>query len=165
MRTQPVLRSVLVLVVLAVGACRNADRPHPPGALSTSYREERSPPDDLDDTSTDGSAATDGATPTEPSAASSVPGPGGLPLPSDAAEQSGLAPAGGKLVVFKVPRDRNTVIEELRASLASDGWTIDAEELSPSHRALRWKVSKDGSTLDVRVTGDGNDAGIIITLP
>lgn len=91
--------------------------------------------------------------------------PGGLPLPRDASEQSGMAPRGMKMTVFKVPRSRDVVSEELRANLSTDGWTIDEEELSPSHRALRWKLAKAGDVLDVRITGDGNDAAIIITQP
>lgn len=89
----------------------------------------------------------------------------GLVLPDDASEQTGIAPRGIKMTVFHVPRSRDVVSEELRANLATDGWTIDAEEHSPSNRALRWTLAKAGATLDVRITGDDNDAAIIITEP
>lgn len=90
---------------------------------------------------------------------------GGLPLPADAIEQTGIAPRGVEMSVFHVPRSRDAVSAELRASLAADGWTIDAEELSPTHRALRWELMKADAKLDVRITGDDNDAAIIVTQP
>lgn len=165
MRSIPSLPSVLALCLLSVAACRN--RSLPPGGLSTYYNETVAPPDDSSDNelATDTDAPTTGSDATPAEAASWVPGPGGLPLPKDASEQSGMAPKGMKMTVFKVPRSRDEVSEELRANLATDGWTIDSEELSPSHRALRWKLAKAQSVLDVRITGDGNDAAIIITEP
>lgn len=94
-----------------------------------------------------------------------APRGGGLPLPQDASEQTGIAPRGIEMSVFRVPRGRDAVSEELRTNLAKDGWTIDAEDRSPHHRALRWTLTKADATLDVRITGDDNDASIIVTEP
>jgi hypothetical protein len=107
-----------------------------------------------------------GALPTDslPSA-SFVAGPGGLPLPPDAVQRTDMPGVGGRMSVFEVPRPRDVVGDELRANLATDGWTIDSEELSPRFNALRLKVSKGGATIDARVTGDETKSGIIVTLP
>lgn len=156
----------IALCLLSVVACR-PDKSLPPGGLSTYYNDTMPPPQDASDTesATDANEPTTGGEATPDAEVSYVPGPGGLPLPHDASEQTGMAPKGLKMTVFKVPRSRDVVSEELRANLATDGWTIDKEELSPSHRALRWKLAKAGDVLDVRITGDGNDAAIIITEP
>ena len=166
MRTTLRLSSIAALCLLSFAACR-PDKSLPPGGLSTYYNDTLPRPDDASDTesATDGNEPTTGGEATPDAPVSYVPGPGGFPLPQDASEESGMAPKGVKMTVFKVPRSRDLVSEELRANLETDGWTIDSEELSPSHRALRWKLAKAGNVLDVRITGDGNDAAIIITEP
>lgn len=104
-------------------------------------------------------ATPDIAAPTAEPQASFVPGPGGFPLPTDAAEKQ----IGG-VVAYEVPRGRVAVGDEIKALLAADGWTIDSEEVSPRFAALRLKVSKDGQHVDARVAGDDAKAAIIVTV-
>lgn len=149
-------RSVVVLVALVlVGACSRANLDKPETSLSTSYRDDSS--DALPDAQPE-------ETPADAPAASYIAGPGGIPLPSDNTQRTDMVPGGGKMFMFEIPRSRDAVSEELRANLAADGWTIDSEEVSPRHNALRLKVSKAGTAVDVRVAGDDATAGIIITL-
>lgn len=148
------LRRACAVVILALAGCSHADRPTPPTAPPTIAPPGTDEPDAPDDTP-----------PTEtPPVAAFVAGPGGVPLPNDATARADVPNAGGKMFVYEVPRSREVVSEELRANLAADGWTIDAEEVSPRFGALRLKVSKAGATVDVRVAGDAGSAGIIVTL-
>lgn len=141
-------RSLLAVLVLVVG-CSKADRP----------------PTTTPDTPPTTTTETPDMRPVELPAASFTAGPGGVPLPADAVQNTQMPTAGGKMSVFEVPRSRDAASEELKANLAADGWTIDSEEVSPRFKASRLKVSKDGTTIDVRVSGDDTKAGIIITLP
>lgn len=153
-------RSIILVALTLVGACSHANRDLPDTSLSTSYRDDSS--DVLPGETTQETPESPPAeTPTTPTF---VAGPGGVPLPSDNTQRTDMVPGGGKMFMFEIPRSREVVSEELRANLSADGWTIDAEEVSPRHNALRLKVSKAGTTVDVRVAGDEANAGIIITL-
>ncbi len=145
-------RSLFALFVLVVG-CARPDRPP------------TTTPETTPETTPTTTAETPDDRPAELPAASFVAGPGGVPLPADAVQNTQMPSAGGKMSVYEVPRPRAEVGEELKANLAADGWTIDSEEVSPRFQALRLKVSKDGTTIDARVSGDDTKAGIIITLP
>lgn len=143
-------RSIVGLFVLVVVGCARPDRPPVTTPETT--------PDTTPDTVAD-------VPPADTPAPAFVAGPGGIPLPLDAVQNTQMPGAGGKMSVYEVPRPRAEVGEELKANLAADGWTIDSEEVSPRFQALRLKVSKDGTTIDARVSGDDTQAGIIITLP
>lgn len=162
MKTPPLSRgSIAAFVALAlVGACSRANLDLPETSPSTSYRDDSS--DILPDAT--GQETPESPLTDAPATGSFIPGPGGIPLPSDNTERSDMVPAGGSMFMFEMPRSRDAVSAELRTNLAAEGWTIDSEEVSPRHKALRLKVSKAGATVDVRVTGDDAKAGIIITL-
>lgn len=156
-------RPALVLVALVLAsACSRANLDLPDTSLSTSYRDDSS--DILADAQPGETSAASPESPPTETPASFIAGPGGVPLPADNTQRTDMVPAGGKMFMFEVPRGRDAVSEELRINLAADGWTIDAEEVSPRHNALRLKVSKNGTAVDVRVAGDDATAGIIITL-
>ena len=147
--------SAAALLLLASVACSKTDKtPVPPmEPPATTDAPEKEPP-------TDDVPATD----TTPQNAAVVGGPGGVPLPGDATQNTDMPSAGGKMFVFEIPRAKDDVIAELRTNLAADGWTIDSEEVSPGYGALRLKVSKAGAIVDARVTGDDTKSGIILTL-
>jgi hypothetical protein len=157
--------AVAVLFVSTAG-CKHADKPD---ALSTYYS---STADELSPATSPDAGAETPETPepteapeqTPPASAAFVPGPGGVPLPADATVNTAMPTAGGKMSVHEIPRAKTAVVEELRANLAADGWTIDSEEVSPRYEAVRLKISKAGNTVDCRVTGDDTKTGIIITL-
>jgi hypothetical protein len=91
-------------------------------------------------------------------------GPDGFPLPLDADDGTPVPEGGGKLTVFKVPRGKTVVADELKATVIADGWTIDAEEVSP-RGAIRLDISKDGKSFKARMTGDDTQTALILTVP
>ena len=93
-----------------------------------------------------------------------APGPHGFPLPKDA-KGAGAAPgAGGKIVIYEVPRARDAVAVELKDLLVKGGWKLDAEEKSP-RGSVRFVVSKGGVTIKASLAGQGDRAALILTLP
>ena len=150
-------RSIVALLLFTAVGCAKPDRtPTTTPDTTPETAPETTPPADT---------PTADVPPTDTPTAAFVAGPGGVPLPSDAVQNTEMPGAGGKMSVYESPRSRDAVSEELKANLAADGWTIDSEEVSPRFKALRLKVSKDGAIVDVRVSGDDTGAAIIITLP
>jgi len=92
------------------------------------------------------------------------PGPDGFPLPLDADEGTAVPEGGGKITVYKVPRGKTVIADELKANVIADGWTIDAEEVSP-RGAIRLDISKDGKSFKARMTGDDTQTALILTVP
>jgi hypothetical protein len=87
------------------------------------------------------------------------PGPNGLPLPLDA-DDGEAAPAG--MTIFKVPRGKTVVADELRVMLKEAGWEILDEETSP-RGAIRINVQKAGETpAMLRLTGDDTQTALIV---
>jgi len=117
------------------------------------------PPDTAPDTGPD-----TGPDPAPDAPSTFKPGPDGFPLPLDADDGAAVPEGGGRITVFKVPRGKVAVADELKAMLATAGWTIDAEEVSP-RGAIRLDVSKDGRVFKARLTGDDSQAALIITAP
>jgi hypothetical protein len=146
-------RSIVALILFSAVGCAKPDR-----TPTTT-------PDTAPQTTPPADTPTADVPPADTPTAAFVAGPGGVPLPQDAVQNTEMPNAGGKMSVYEVPRSREEVGAELKANLAADGWTIDSEELSPRFKALRLKVSKNGATIDARVSGDDAKAGIIITLP
>ena len=91
-------------------------------------------------------------------------GPSGFPLPKDAAGSKLSPPEGSKVLVFEVPRPKETVLTELRAALKADGWTITGDTTSP-RGAVRLVVKKGELELKASLTGDPTKTAIILTLP
>lgn len=148
--------TVALLAAACFAGCKHADTPTSEPYDSTSYVDPGRPePSDPEPSA---------ETPSDPSSAF-IAGPGGVPLAADAHARTDMAPGGGKMFVFEVPRSRDDAVAELRSNLAADGWTIDSDEVSPGYGAARLKVSKAGATVGVRVTGDDSRAAIIITVP
>ncbi|MBC8069397.1 MAG: hypothetical protein IAG13_13760 [Deltaproteobacteria bacterium] len=156
----------VALLLVPVAGCKHADKPD---ALSTYYDDsagglEPGKAPDAGAETPEPPETTDTPEETPPASAAFVPGPGGVPLPADAVVNTAMPTAGGKMSVHEIPRAKPAVVEELRANLAADGWTIDSEEVSPRYEALRLQISKDGNTVSCRVTGDDTKTAIIITL-
>jgi hypothetical protein len=86
-------------------------------------------------------------------------GPDGVPLPLDA-DDGEAAPAG--MTIFKVPRGKLVVADELRVILKEAGWEILSEETSP-RGAIRIDVRKAGETpAMLRLTGDDTQTALIV---
>jgi hypothetical protein len=95
----------------------------------------------------------------EPKPATFKPGPNGLPLPLDA-DDGEPAPAG--ITIFKVPRGKAAVADELRVILKEVGWEILSEGTSP-RGAIRIEVHKAGETpAMLRLTGDDTQTALIV---
>ena len=87
-----------------------------------------------------------------------------MPLPKDA-KASDLAPGGDKILVYQVPRGRDAVIAEMRELFKKGKWEIAKDDPSPSGRAIRLELKKDGLLFKVSFTGDDTKTAIIVTNP
>ena len=94
-------------------------------------------------------------------AATFKPGPNGVPLPLDASDGEAAPGGGGAITVYKVPRGKNEVADELRTTLKAEGWEIVNEETSP-RGAIRIEIKKDTTSMMARLTGDETQAALII---
>lgn len=97
----------------------------------------------------------------EPKPATFKAGPNGIPIPLDA--DDGQPASGASMItVFKVPRGKLVVAEEMRAILAEVGWEIAGEEVSP-RGAIRLELTKAGETsVMLRMTGDDAQTALIV---
>ena len=98
----------------------------------------------------------------------------GFPLPKDAVSQSDprdKAPSkttkssDNRINTYDVPRGRDAVVTEVRATLKTKKWEIVKDEPSPSGNAVRLIVKKNGKTWKASFTGDDTRAVIILTRP
>jgi hypothetical protein len=92
-----------------------------------------------------------------------------FPLPKDAVSQQDKAAkktkSTGRIRTYDVPRGRDLVVAEARATLATGKWEIVKDEPSPSGNAVRLTVKKHGKTWKAGFTGDESRAVIILTAP
>jgi hypothetical protein len=90
-------------------------------------------------------------------AVSFLSGPGGFPMPRDAATIEDAPPDH----TFKVPRRQPEVITELKVNLAQQGFKIDdeyVEDLLHTH----WYITRAGVAYKVTVAGDTQEHTLII---
>jgi hypothetical protein len=99
--------------------------------------------------------------PPKEEAATFKPGPSGVPLPLDADDGAPAPGGGGAITVFKVPRGKLEVADELRATFKAEGWEIVDEETSP-RGAIRIQIKKAETTMMARLTGDDAQTALII---
>ncbi len=88
-----------------------------------------------------------------------------FPLPKDAKAPEMAKGGGGKIGTYSVPRGREVVTTEVRASLKKDKWEIVKDEPSPSGNATRIQAKKGGQLWKVSFTGDATRTVIILTRP
>lgn len=88
-----------------------------------------------------------------------------FPLPKDARAPEAVKGGGGKIGTYDVPRGRDAVTAEVRASLKKDKWEIVKDEPSPSGNATRIQAKKGGQLWKVSFTGDATRTVIILTRP
>jgi hypothetical protein len=128
-----------LIVLVLVAACGSSPKSTPPTTPTTPTTTVTAPPE---------------ATP-----ATFKAGPNGLPLPLDA-DDGEAAPAG--MTIFKVPRGKTVVADELRVILKEAGWEIVDEETSP-RGAIRMNLRKAGETPAMfRLTGDDTQTALIV---
>ncbi len=90
-------------------------------------------------------------------AVSFLTGPGGFPIPRDAATVEDAPPDH----TFKVPRRQPEVVTELKVNLAQQGFKIDdeyVEDLLHTH----WYITRAGVAYKVTVAGDTQERTLII---
>jgi hypothetical protein len=88
-----------------------------------------------------------------------------FPLPKDATGGESQPGGAGKILMYKIPRAKDAVITEVKETLKKEGWTIKKDDASPSGRAARMEVEKDGATYKVSFVGDATQSALILTLP
>jgi hypothetical protein len=100
-------------------------------------------------------------TPPEPKARTYKAGPSAIPIPLDA-DDGTPAPGAAMMTIFKIPRGKLVVVEELRGLLKEVGWQIVGEETSP-RGAIRLECQKAGETpVMLRLTGDETQTALIV---
>lgn len=88
-----------------------------------------------------------------------------FPVPADATGGESQPGGGGKILMYKVARGRDTVVTEVKAALAKGGWKIEKDTKSPSGNAVRLEVKKGDKLYKVSFTGDTSQTALILTLP
>lgn len=88
-----------------------------------------------------------------------------FPVPKDATGGESQPGGGGKILMYKIPRGRDAVIAEMKETLKKEGWKVNKDDASPSGRAARMEVEKDGSVYKVSFVGDASQSALILTLP
>jgi hypothetical protein len=131
--------AVLILIVACGGGAKSTPPTTPPTTTTVA------PPE----------------TPPEPKARNYKAGPSAIPLPLDA-DDGTPAPGAAMMTIFKVPRGKLVVAEELRGLLQEVGWQIVGEETSP-RGAIRLECQKAGETpVMLRLTGDDAQTALIV---
>ncbi|MBX3157037.1 MAG: hypothetical protein KF773_13765 [Deltaproteobacteria bacterium] len=109
-----------------------------------------------------GSAAAESPAPSKPAPAKPAPR---FPVPKDATGGESQPGGGGKILMYKIPRGRDAVIAEMKETFKKEGWKVIKDDASPSGRAARMEVEKDGASYKVSFVGDATQSALILTLP
>lgn len=132
--------AVLVLVAACGGGTKSTPTTTPPTTTTVAPRE---------------------TPPPEPTARTYKAGPSAIPIPLDA-DDGTPAPGAATMTIFKIPRGKLVVVEELRGILKEVGWEIVGEETSP-RGAIRLDCRKAGETpVMLRLTGDETQTALIV---
>jgi hypothetical protein len=88
-------------------------------------------------------------------------GPAGFPVPEDALPIESSTDAND--FTFEMQRPQDPVVAELKANLATLGFTIDDEYVAPSG-SIHWVITRGAKTYEVSVAGQLMRSLLIVTV-